>query len=522
MKARTSLYLQVFNLLVLYLLLLGAIVFFVFNSAFGFGWETLIASPIGERVDTVAGAVSGQLRGRPASQFNEVLLDFGRIYNVQFYIFDSQGQLAGEKVDLPPAVAGRVQMLLPPAGLHRGLPLPLPLPFSSPAPAPFSGQGPPGPLVGGPPPLHGSARFIVHSGQDGRFWIGTRLPLNLDGAGLSGLPLVGEQTRFNQFPLPFHPAVLLAASDNIWQSSLVIDFAFVGTVAVAILIISIAFWYPFVYSLAGTIAQLTLATERIAEGNFDVRLNSGRSDELGRLAEAVNALAGKLNGFVTGQKRFLGDISHELRSPIARLQMALELLSSSSRLGEEEQTRLNDIREEVQEMTHLVNELLAFSKAGLKGSSPQMKPVNLHESVLSVVERLGLNDRVELDFTHNPFVAGDANLLERAVSNVLRNCVRYAGEGPIKIKMKPGGSEHLLIITDAGPGVVAEALPHLTEPFYRPESSRSRSLGGVGLGLAIVKTCVEACGGSVSLGNVAGGGLEVQFKLKPVVDNSPK
>jgi two-component system sensor histidine kinase CpxA len=142
--------------------------------------------------------------------------------------------------------------------------------------------------------------------------------------------------------------------------------------------------------------------------------------------------------------------------------------------------------------------------------------------VRTVVERLGLNERVELDFTDNPFVEGDAILLERAVSNVLRNCVRYAGEGAIKVRMKAGGAEHILTIADEGPGVAAEALPHLTEPFYRPESSRSRSLGGVGLGLAIVKTCVEACGGTVSLGNAAAGGLEVQFKLKAVGDKSLK
>lgn len=70
--------------------------------------------------------------------------------------------------------------------------------------------------------------------------------------------------------------------------------------------------------------------------------------------------------------------------------------------------------------------------------------------------------------------------------------MRYAGEGSIKVRMKEGGAEHILTIADEGPGVAAEALPHLTEPFYRAESSRSRSLGGVGLGMAIVKTCVEA------------------------------
>ena len=109
-----TLYFKVFNFLVLYVLLLFALGFVFFNSAFGFGWDTFIASPLGERVDMVAGAVAGRLRGLPVDQWETVLKDFGSIYNVQFSVFDQDGQVCGAKSEPPAAVLSRVKMLLPP------------------------------------------------------------------------------------------------------------------------------------------------------------------------------------------------------------------------------------------------------------------------------------------------------------------------------------------------------------------------------------------------------------------------
>lgn len=518
-----TLYLKVFNLLVIYVLLLFGLGFVFFNSAFGFGWDTFIASPLGERVDIVASAVAGRLRGLPSDQWETVLKDFGSIYNVQFYVFDQEGQVCGAKSEPPAAVLSRVKMLLPPHSfaLHKrnfppdflvgpGFPPNADLgPHADLRPHPNFGPHPsfgPHPhfapdFVAGPGFAErgmkgfNSGRFIIAGGLDGRFWIGTRMPLAQD--------------------MGFRPAVLLAASDNIWQSSLLLDLKTPVIIVVCVLLFSLAFWYPVVYKLVRALSELTAATEHIAEGNFDVRVQSRHKDELGRLAEGVNVLATRLDGYVSGQKRFLGDISHELRTPIARLQMALELLSESENLSDDDRKLVADIREEITEMTQLVSELLAFSKAGLKGNTPSLKNFDLLQSVQSVVQRLSLKDRVRLDFGSDALVCGDSNLLERAISNILRNAVRYAGsDSLIFVSYKRNGEEGLLTIQDQGPGVSPEALPHLTEPFYRPESSRSRSLGGVGLGLAIVKSCTEASGGKVSIENGAQGGLAVTLRLK--------
>jgi two-component system sensor histidine kinase CpxA len=223
-------------------------------------------------------------------------------------------------------------------------------------------------------------------------------------------------------------------------------------------------------------------------------------------------MAERLTNFVSGQKRFLGDISHELSSPIARLQIALELLSEAA--SENQSPLISDIREEVEEMTNLVNELLAFSKAGLKGMDLNLTIVNPKLVVLDLIDRMSLKDKVILQFSDEPEVIADPLLLSRAFSNILRNSLRYAGErGPITISAERQVAQVAVIFSDCGPGVSDEALKRLTDPFFRPEASRSRSSGGVGLGLAIVKTCVEACNGTLLLRNKPGGGFEVEIRL---------
>lgn len=567
-----TLYLKVFSMLVGYLLLLFAIGFIAFNSTFGVGWETLLASPLGERIATVANGLSGQLRNTPRSDWNEILRSTGEIYHVDFSIFDSAGSELAQSTEsphegqnaVPRSVLERLRMLLPPGPHMFGVFAGLRKAYDGGGPETvrvFDGRvingRPPGePSFAGPPvffhhssaslpeldgfasldepeiemkdfapsfeigtfegpdkkdiltargPLFERGRFIEHTHSPDRFWIATRMAIfentGQDESGISHWRL--------------RPAVLLASTDNIWGSSILIDFSFIGIIALVLLLLSIVFWYPFVYGLATAVRQLTLATENIADGNFDVLIANKRQDELGRLAEAVNTLAKRLNGFVVGQKRFLGDISHELRSPIARLQMALEILDASKNLGDEERKHIEDIREEVVEMTQLVDELLAFSKAGLKGQAPNMVRLELSELVGSVIERLGIKGRCDVKITDAGLVLCDRNLLERALSNVLRNCIRYAGEDS-RIGINALSKEEAVVLTvsDRGPGVAEEALVHLGEPFYRPESSRSRSLGGVGLGLAIVRACVEACGGKVSIRNGESGGLEVELALQ--------
>ena len=176
---------------------------------------------------------------------------------------------------------------------------------------------------------------------------------------------------------------------------------------------------------------------------------------------------------------------------------------------------LEDLREEVQQMTSLVNELLSFSKASLKQKDVALEPVPLADLARRVVEReaAGARIEIEVDETHRALASPD--LLERALGNVIRNAVRYAGHaGPITVSSAITSADAILTVSDLGPGLPAEALDKIFDPFFRPESSRSRETGGTGLGLAIVKTCVEACHGAVTVRNRQPSGLLVEMRLR--------
>jgi two-component system sensor histidine kinase CpxA len=254
-------------------------------------------------------------------------------------------------------------------------------------------------------------------------------------------------------------------------------------------------------------------TQQIAEGKFDAQVASERSDELGHLGGEIDRLAARLRGFVTNQKRFLGDIAHELSAPIARIQFALGILEQ--RTSEAEQPHVARLNEEIQEMSSLVNELLSFSKAGLAMGSVPMTAVNVAAVAQRVATRESLTGAaIEVNVPAELTVTANEAYLQRSISNVLRNAVRYAAQaGPIAVTAARTGKDVAISITDAGPGLPESELEEVFAPFYRPESARTRETGGVGLGLAIVKSCIEACGGTVGCRNRKPAGLEVWMRL---------
>jgi two-component system sensor histidine kinase CpxA len=281
---------------------------------------------------------------------------------------------------------------------------------------------------------------------------------------------------------------------------------------------------------------MTRATERIAEGRFDVRTQVRRKDELGLLSEAINRMAERLAGFVAGQKRFLGDISHELCSPIARIQVALGILEQ--RADEKQKVYLEDLREEIEHMSSLVNELLSFSKASMSGTKIKLQPTALRPLVERAIDRecggsVGaqasgpahsekLSERagpeagapMKIEIPDDFRVMADPDLLLRAIGNILRNAIHHAANaGPVTISSSREGGQIKLVIEDCGPGIPAEALPRVFDPFYRVDASRARETGGVGLGLSIVKTCIESCGGTVRCENREPYGLRVVICL---------
>ncbi len=481
MKLRFPLLLKILVWFFLNLVVLGVALYVVLKVQFRFGLDSLLAGRVGERVQAVSDVMADELKAKPRSAWDEVLQRFGKAYKVEFLLFRRDGtQVAGQSVTLPAAVAAKTIEL---RGMGQGL-----------------GRGPPpgrGPRWGREATeAEPQARFIVHTQSPARYWVGISLPLAEPGAGR-----------------PW-PLTLLLVSDSLSAGGLFLDptpWVIVGFGAV---IFSVLFWIPLVRGVTRSLAQMTRATEQISRGRFDARVDEQRADELGRLGQAINSMAARLAGFVTGQKRFLGDIAHELCSPIARIQVALGILEQ--RAAGKQESYVNDLREEVEQMSRLVNELLSFSKAGLTAQKIKLEPVNLATTARRVLEmEAPRQGQVQLQIPDDLTALAQPELLFRALANLVRNALRYAGQaGAITVSALHKDGAVLVTVADQGPGIPEASLQQVFDPFYRAEPSRSRDTGGVGLGLAIVKTCVEACQGTVSARNRAPHGLEVQIILQ--------
>ncbi len=329
-----------------------------------------------------------------------------------------------------------------------------------------------------------------------RYWSGIPLPLLPD---LSPPPM---------------PAVLLAVSDSVTGNGFFFDPLPWMVVAAAVLFISVLFWIPMVRNITRPLARMTRATEAIARGRFDEPIDEPRTDEIGRLANAINHMSTRLSTFVKGQKRFLGDVSHELGSPIARIQFGLGALEH--RIGGENRERVRDVLEDVEHMSNLVGELLAYSRADLKSDAVKLEAIDLLPVAQAAIKRETTPaDTVHVRIDPKIRVVASADLLTRAIANLVRNAVKYAGDaGPIDVTAEKinGGVE--IQVRDAGPGVPDDMRHQLFEPFFRPETSRTRNTGGVGLGLAIVKTCIETCKGTVAANNLKPAGFAVKITLQ--------
>ncbi len=500
----------------LLLIALAAYAFLEFE--FHLGPESLLGGRAGRRVDALADLVSGEIASQTPDQWDAVLTRAGNLYGLHLLIAAPDGRrIAGEDIPLPPDLIQR---------LYRGHPPgpPGPPPFQPPhddrfGPPPDNAEHPPNPNPHDRPPPGERDHRMIHTGNPSRYWL--LIPMDIPGPPPGSIPGAGDPfpLHLQNFtfpgpgpgPAPGPPTLtLIAMSDSIGLGGLVLDFTPWIATGAGIILFSLLFWLPLVRGITRSIHEMTAATARVAEGRFDVTVRESRRDELGLLARSINQMAGRLAGFVNGQKRFLGDIAHELCSPLARAQVALGILETRSGADD-----LADLREEIQQISSLVNELLSFSKASLAAGRIKLEPVSLQEIVTRAIERENLSGAaIHAAIPPDLAVKADPDLLCRAISNLLRNAVKYAGgAGPIEVEAAVVGRDALLTISDHGPGVPGEALAQLFDPFYRVDVSRARETGGTGLGLAIVKTCVESCGGRVTCRNREPHGLSVVVAL---------
>jgi len=514
-RARFPLLAKVLGWLLLHLVIL-ALAFAAFVGwQLRLGLDSLLSGAAGERLRAFGEAARGEIVMQPRSKWDASLKPLAEQKKVAAAIFDykdpqsfpirmpaniQQRALASQ----PPPPPGPPVRRGPPPGRMGGGPDDPGFPDEQgiagegfPEDRPPPGTGRPARAGGGPPmpqnlPVSRPVFLLRGEGGDG-YWAGIQIMLP------------------GPFGQPFRQHLLLVRADNLDGSGMFFDFKPWLWGGLAVLALSLAFWTPFVWGITRYLQRLTIATDRIAAGDFKISLPLRGNDELGNLGKAIETMAVRLDHLVSGQKRFLGDAAHELCAPLARVRTGLGILEM--KLGESERSNLVSIESDTQELATLVEEILAFSRAGSR--TPRRQLVRIEPLVREVASREAGDLNLEIHVPEDLVAVADSSLFSRALGNLVRNAGIHAGPtAKVAIAAVESGDFVSVTVTDDGPGVPADELPRLFEPFYRPDRSRSRDTGGSGLGLAIVRTAIEACGGETFASLPPNGGFSVTIRLR--------
>lgn len=285
---------------------------------------------------------------------------------------------------------------------------------------------------------------------------------------------------------------------------------------------SLAFSVLLAWYLVRPIRSLRWAFGEAAAGHLETRVSprmGGRRDEIADLGRDFDRMAQQLQALVSAQRRLLHDVSHELRSPLARLHAAIGLARQDpSKL----EGTLERIEREATRLDGMVGEVLALARLESGTASRTKERVDLAYIAASIAEDARfeaetLHRNVRFSATGDAPVIGNADLLHRAVENIVRNAVKFATEGTtVDVNVSTTRTSAILTVRDHGPGITPSDLEKVFDPFYR--GAAGQGTAGFGLGLAIAQRAVDAHGGAIRAANVAGGGLQVEVEL-PLAPN---
>jgi len=289
--------------------------------------------------------------------------------------------------------------------------------------------------------------------------------------------------------------------------------------AVTTLLVSTIVCFLLARHLSDPIRHLRAATRSIAAGDLGVRVSGllgTRRDELALLALDFDVMAERLRGLLESHRTLLRDVSHELRSPLARLQIALGLARRPHANLEQEFDR---IERETGRLDELIGEILSLSRLDDPAHTLVAEPVNLEELLEGLIDNARVEAEPRAITVHGNAsaglsVEGDRELLFRAIENVLRNAVSFSPDGAaVELVAQAQAAQAVVRVTDHGPGVPDASLERIFEPFFCVAKARDRDSGGYGIGLAITARVAALHGGSVRARNISEGGLEVEILL---------
>ena len=344
-----------------------------------------------------------------------------------------------------------------------------------------------GPTQGRPPPIGGA---LVLTQPDGRMY-------------------QVVVTELNQHPLLFFGALGLPGV--------------AGTTLIVALVVSTLICLLLARHLVGPIDRLRQAARTVAAGNLDVRVGpgmKGRHDDLARLAADFDAMTTRVQGLLETKQQLLRDVSHELRSPLTRLQLALSL----AQRHEELPRQLDRIGREADRLEQLIARILKLARLERPAAELAGEPVDVGGLLGQIAGDVAIEAdvrgcRIALRAGEGLETSADPELLRSAFENVIRNAVRYGAAGSeVSVEarrgmLQSGAAAIEVTVRDHGPGVPDKDLEAIFEPFYRVDAARHRAVGGDGLGLAIAARSVAVHGGTISARNAEGGGLIVSMRL---------
>ncbi len=327
-----------------------------------------------------------------------------------------------------------------------------------------------------------------------------------------GLTLVGSTTRI------VRPNVFVDEKvKKGWKRILFLRHRFGLPVIVVLLIAGIG-CYLLARSLTAPIRDLRKATQQMSKGDYSarVKLLNRRRDEITDLSRDFNTMAERTQSLLTSQKRLLRDISHELRSPLTRQNLAVEL--ARQRFSDAE-PYLARIEKESGRLSELIDQLLILTRLEGNMDNSAKKAVKLHTLLNSIVhdadfEIANQDKNIEIQILDTVTVSGSVEMLGRALENVIRNALRYTSSGSaVQITLSKSTDFVTIIVRDYGPGVPQEDLEQIFKPFFRVAEARERDSGGTGIGLAIAKQAISMHGGSIVAKNAKKGGLVIEIQL---------
>jgi len=258
------------------------------------------------------------------------------------------------------------------------------------------------------------------------------------------------------------------------------------------------------------IQWLKQSAERIGRGELEYRIPAQRSDELGELTQTINNMAADIEKLLEAKRQLLLAISHELRSPLTRMKVSLEMLPEEKYKG--------DIADDVKQMEQLITELLESERLNSRHSPLQQENISLNTLIDDVIaEFFGhAKPAIKCRLPHEAVnVNADPARIKLLLKNLIDNALRHSRDSatPVEVTLERCDKGITLTVTDQGHGIPAELLPHITEPFYRADASRQRETGGIGLGLYLCQLIVNAHNGSMQITSETGKGTAVQVQL---------